>query len=283
MTPDEIARFRDVQQLAYRCTQAVERELRVGMTERVVARLMRRWLADHGVTEYFHVPFCWFGDRTSFTGAWNPLKFAPTARRLEPGMPVILDVAPSLDGYCADIGYGCCLGENAIWAKLQDDLAAHRTLIVDLVRQRRTAREIYLAVDALAARQGYENRHSVYPGRVLAHRVFRLPRTPLRKLVVGGFGAAALHGLGSAAHAARARGQAEKWPLWNDRASSDVPVTAGLWAVEPHLGAGPVGSKWEEILVVTESDAYWLDDELPHVRRWAERGVLHSGQAYGSG
>jgi hypothetical protein len=27
--------------------------------------------------------------------------------------------------------------------------------------------------------------------------------------------------------------------------------------------------KFEEILVVTPSgDAYWLDDDLPHVRRW---------------
>lgn len=29
--------------------------------------------------------------------------------------------------------------------------------------------------------------------------------------------------------------------------------------------------KFEEILVVTEDDAYWLDDDLPHVHRWARR------------
>jgi hypothetical protein len=39
--------------------------------------------------------------------------------------------------------------------------------------------------------------------------------------------------------------------------------------VEPHLGLGDVGAKFEELLVVTEDDAYWLDDDLPHVRRWA--------------
>lgn len=273
-TAEEISRFREVQKLAYRCVTAVESELRAGMTERVVTRLMARWLRDHGVSEYFHTPFAWFGDRTSFSGRWNALQFAPTRRMLEPGMPVILDVAPSVDGYAADVGYGCCLGDNAVWAKLQDDLKPHRDLILNLVKRRKTAREIYLAVDALAARQGYVNRHRVYPGRVLAHRMFRLPKTRLRRVVVGGFGLPALRGLGFDFGAARLGRRAEKWPFWNDARSSDVPVTAGLWAVEPHLGTGPVGSKWEEILVVTRDDAYWLDDDLPHVRRWAARGVV---------
>lgn len=45
----------------------------------------------------------------------------------------------------------------------------------------------------------------------------------------------------------------------------------GLWAVEPHLGFAGVGAKFEELLVITDDDAYWLDDDLPHVRRWACR------------
>ena len=47
----------------------------------------------------------------------------------------------------------------------------------------------------------------------------------------------------------------------------NAPV-AGLWAIEPHLGFRGVGVKFEELLVVIEDDAYWLDDDLPHVRRW---------------
>jgi hypothetical protein len=32
-------------------------------------------------------------------------------------------------------------------------------------------------------------------------------------------------------------------------------------------------------MVVTENDAYWLDDDLPHVRRWAraEKVVARDG------
>ncbi|KAB0635763.1 Xaa-Pro aminopeptidase, partial [Burkholderia territorii] len=27
----------------------------------------------------------------------------------------------------------------------------------------------------------------------------------------------------------------------------------------------------EELLVITDDNAYWLDDDLPHVRRWRRR------------
>lgn len=39
-----------------------------------------------------------------------------------------------------------------------------------------------------------------------------------------------------------------------------------------HISFRGVGVKFEEILVAAEDDMYWLDDDLPHVRRW--KGVL---------
>lgn len=270
---DELARFKEVQKTAYRCVEAIEHELRAGMTEKHVTRMMRNWLSDHGIREYFHVPFAWFGDRTSFTGFRSTFAFYPTNRRLEAGMPVILDVAPARDGYSADIGYSCCLGENAALRKMQDDLQEYRLAIPPLVKERKTGREIYEAIDRIAARQGYENRHQVYPQRVLAHKVFRMPPSRLlQRLELGGFGVRALRGLGSSARRARF-GAREHWPFWNDQPPSEVLTDPGLWAVEPHLGLGPIGAKWEELLVVTETDAYWLDDDLPHVRRWQRKAA----------
>ena len=34
----------------------------------------------------------------------------------------------------------------------------------------------------------------------------------------------------------------------------------------PHIGRDGVGAKWEESLVVTDNDAYWLDDTVSHLR-----------------
>jgi len=57
--------------------------------------------------------------------------------------------------------------------------------------------------------------------------------------------------------------------VWNDGAAADHPAPPGLWAIGPHVANGDVGARWQEILVVTGDDAYWLDDDLPHHRKWA--------------
>jgi Xaa-Pro aminopeptidase len=274
-TTGELSRFRDVQQLAYRCAETVAGELQPGITERETTDRMRSWLIDHGVDDWFHLPFAWFGDRTAFRGFRQPLQFFPTDRELEPDMPFILDCAPVVGGFTADIGYASCLGENAILDRILDDLAVHRALILEQVRQRRTFRDIYEAVDQLALRQGYDNRHQKYPAHVIAHQVWRLSPRPSRQLYFR-FGGRSLRRLARTTLVAARQGWS---PLWNGSRRSDHPPVPGLWAVEPHLAFRDVGAKFEELLVVTEDDAYWLDDDLPHVRRWAARGVTTGAAA----
>jgi Xaa-Pro aminopeptidase len=269
ISDDQLARHRRAQQLAYRCADEVASTLEPGVTEQEAAARMRSWLEAAGVEDWFHVPFAWFGDRTAFRHFRLPLQFFPTKRRLVSGAPFILDVAPVFDGAAADIGYSGVCGRNEVAEQLFDDLAVHRTLILDLVRQRRSLKEIYEAVDVLAAQQGYENRHAEYPFGVIAHEVGGLPRVPVNR-VVAGFGLRSLRSLARSAVVGRRRGWS---PLWGGTHRSDHPPVTGLWAVEPHLGRDGVGAKFEELLVVTDDDAFWLDDDLPHVRRWAERKV----------
>jgi len=270
VSAQELERHRAVQRLAYRCAEEVAAELEPGITEREAARRMRVWLEAKGVDDWLHMPFAWFGDRTAFAGFWQPLQFFPTDRRLEEGMPFILDCAPVVAGAAADIGYASSLGHNPIVEQILLDLAAHRALILELTRARRPLAEIYLEVDKLAARQGLTNRHCAYPFRVLAHRLS--PLSPGR-----GRGTFMRFGLRTIASMGESMASAwrEQWsPMWSDHRRSAHPPVPGLWAVEPHLAFRGVGAKFEELLVVTEDDAYWLDDELPHVRRWAAaRGV----------
>jgi hypothetical protein len=60
-------------------------------------------------------------------------------------------------------------------------------------------------------------------------------------------------------------------------------ATPGLWAVEPHVAIDGVGAKFEELLVVTDSGAHWLDDDVPHVRRWAARAGAAPADVAGEG
>ena len=238
---------------------------------------MRRYLQDHGVRDCFHEPFAWFGDRTAFRGVvgWRPLggfnpAFFPGKRRLQAGMPYILDCAPTLNGYTADIGYSGALGHNPALDQLMDDLIEYRTLILDQVQVRASLASISQAVDALCERHGYDPRHKAYPFQTLAHRVEVLDADGRDLPTVTRFGLRNLANL----LRDRVRGAREGWhPIWNGSTRSDHPPTPGLWAVEPHLGFRGVGAKFEELLVVTEDDAWWLDDEVPHVRRWQARGV----------
>ncbi|GHF27011.1 MULTISPECIES: M24 family metallopeptidase [Streptomyces] len=267
----ELGGFREVQRLAYACAEEVAAQLRPGVTEREAARMQREWLRRRGVRDWFHLPFAWFGDRTAFAGFRVPLQFFPTGRRLEPGMPFILDMAPVHRGFTADIGYSGCLGPNPLHDRLMADLGAHRELILREVRERRTLREIYADVDRLMARQGHANRHRAYPFGVIAHKVDRVRERRWSPHVFG-FGTQSLKGLASDA----LHGHREGWsPLWSPYRFSDHPPQPGLWAVEPHLGFRGTGAKFEELLVVTDSrdpqeSAFWLDDDLPHVRRGQE-------------
>jgi methionine aminopeptidase len=263
--PADLEKFREVQQLAYAAAQSVAQALEPGVTEKQAARRIRRYLLDRGVQDWFHTPFAWFGDRTAFRGFRTPLQFFPTHRRLAEGMAFILDCAPVREGYPADIGYAGCLGTNRIYEQLMDDLCEYRTLIVTRVNDGMPLRQIYRDVDALITRQGYDNRHCVYPGRVIAHQVTRV-RSRLPKIVAAGFGIRSLQTLVGDLIVERMH---HRSPLWADGELSDHPATPGLWAVEPHIAFHDVGVKFEEILVVTTTGAaYWLDDDLPHVRRW---------------
>jgi uncharacterized protein YbaR (Trm112 family) len=254
---EHIEGFRRAQRLAYDSALAVEKQLCEGMTEQTAAYLMQRYLAERGVREYFHTPFAWFGDRTSFANFRSDRDFAPTARRLKAGDPVILDVAPVVDGHAADIGYSCSLGENAL----------HEQMVADLLEFRgRKRSEIYRDCDRLIQLNGYRNRHQRYPDRVLGHRVTWTPEHHRSERTIMGFGLQTF-GTVIAGKLMTRFTKGFQSPLWNDDATSDHPATPGLWAIEPHLGFRGTGAKWEELLVVTENDAYWIDDDVPHMRR----------------
>ncbi|MBT2365516.1 aminopeptidase P family protein [Streptomyces sp. ISL-10] len=263
----DLDRFRALQQLAYGCAQRVGDWLEPGVTERQAAARLRRELVAEGVEDFFHVPFAWFGDRTAFRHFRTPLQFFAGRRRLEEGMPYVLDCAPVVDGYTADIGYAGRIGDNPVWDLMAQDLREYRELILREVRQRKPLAEIYAAVDALIAEHGYDNRHKVYPGRVIGHQVTRMKARGPAGVNVFGFGVRTLQTLGRELISERLHGRS---PLWADGRSSRHAPTPGLWAVEPHIGFRDVGLKFEELLVVTEDDAYWLDDDLPHVRRWQQ-------------
>lgn len=286
-SPDEIEQVRALQKLAYDCAEAVAAGLSPGVTEREAAARLGTLLREHGVEGFFHTPFAWFGDRAGFYGFRAPSwrrpqdnlyfsrQFFPTERRLEDGMVGILDVAPIKGGLCADIGYSFAQGDSLALTRALNDLGVIRDLVLDEVRAERTMKQVYRAVDAAIEEMGYESAHALYPSRVLGHKIGRIPLRGATSRVLAGFDLRTYLYFGK--QILLALPGAGRVPLWNEARASDVRPDPGLWAIEPHVRKHGIGAKWEEILVVTESDAAWLDDDLPHVR--ARRGNSIAGNA----
>lgn len=310
-TETDLANFKECQRIAYDAVVEVAKNLKTGDTERDAAQMIDTELKRHGITRYFHAPFAWFGDRTAFAGIERPFdmrnfplqlapphfgqKFMPTTRQLEDGMCVILDVAPIFNDCSADIGYAYAHGRNDAVEKALDDLAVFRPLILGGVCKEKTMAEIYADVSEALMDMGYENCHAKYPQGVLGHKVGKIPTRYIPRIPVMRFEVSTFLYLAAEEITRLINPWDNHTALWaeNTRVSADP----GLWAVEPHIGlvhngrvdapsgtglgqatdgerpSGDFGVKWEELLHITDNNAYYLDDYLPHVERWEKREV----------
>lgn len=275
----DLDRFRQVQRLAYAIALRVESQLQVGITEIEACTLIAAAQTEYEVIQVFHDPYVLFDGRTALGAgsgshelqratALTPVNdLAPTKQVLRDGAPVIIDVAPVAHGVSSDIAYSCVLGTNRTFKELDAGLARIRSLLRDGIAARASMLVLYHELDELVAARGWECCHHRQADRALGHLVFPLEHETDRPTPLPGWGAVAAEKMLAAGIDALDHGTC--YPLWNDTSFTDYPATPGLWAIEPHIGLDGVGVKFEELLVVTDDDAYWLDDDLPHVKRWA--------------
>lgn len=275
--------LKSVQELALSCAQEVFTKLQAGMTEKEAAKLMDNWLKERGVKKYFHRPFAWFGDRTLFNDfsrplpllqkkTWKDLKlpsfksplphfgmeFLPTKRKLTEGMPVILDVAPVHNEFFADIGYAAFFGTNETHEEMIQFLEGLKNKIPEIVKTHKVISKIYSEVDKHLVAEGYSNCHQLYPLGVLGHKVGLYPNLKgikLPRLNIMGFEPEAFAFL---------LGQNPTAPVKFNQTTPFIAegieekISDGFWAIEPHIGKGEIGVKFEEILVVDGENVEWL-------------------------
>ena len=278
--------FRQVQRLAYDIALRVESQLQVGITEIEACTLVAAAQTEYEVIQVFHDPWVLFDGRTVLgtgvesagmrvsEGAGRPAaavlpasELVPTRQVLREGSPVIIDLAPVARGVSSDVAYSCVLGTNDVFEELDAGLARIRSFLREGIASRTSMLALYHELDELVAARGWESCHHRQADRALGHLVFPLEHETDRPTPLPGWGAIAAEKMLAAGIDALNNGTC--YPLWNDSSFTDYPATPGLWAIEPHIGLEGVGVKFEELLVVTEDDAYWLDDDLPHVTRWA--------------
>ncbi|MGH7287848.1 MAG: M24 family metallopeptidase [Myxococcota bacterium] len=269
-TSEQLERFEVLQRQVYATLQEVADTLEPGVTEQAVAQRIHRDLRKRGARSYFHVPVALFGERSAYPGEFGAFEALPTQRVLHEQDAVILDAAPVFDGFTIDCSYAVPRSgaDGGVFAAADALLSRCRALILERAEQRANMRAVAREVDAMIVAAGFENCHKKHLGNVLAHRITRS--------AAGWLGSRRVWGLSPLpvgyflVNSLRSRRQrAELTPNWNHTRQSDCAMQPGLWAVEPHVARGVTGVKFEEMLVVTHERAYYLDDDLPHHRRWS--------------
>jgi len=252
---EELAGMARSQALAYACAKEVASHIQEGWSEIQAARLLDVCLRDRGVRGHFHKSFAWFGERTRFDGMARWLDFRPSARRLGPGEAIILDTAPVYRGHASDIGRAFSLSPHPDLEKARAFLAELRGILLELFDSSArgsgiTGAQICEAACRHIRRAGYDVVHHRYPGAVLGHRLHAMGEGWRPPLPIP-FSWKAVEKLALRGVAADLLNEEHRGELW------------GAWAIEPHLGGGGFGAKFEEVLVVEEGRARWLAGGIP--------------------
>lgn len=253
----------NAQRVAREAVLCVAEGVRPGDSERMVCGRLEREFAKARVQHWLHTPYAWWGERTRFDwqGTWET-NALPTDRVLAEGEAFVLDAAPIVHGFPADFAYSGCTTGAA------EALATHRTLLERLAELKREisswavndagsaglCRSVAQSIEAT----GSDVIHTRYPAQVLGHTLEGFPnwcsfaprigtgfQLPLLLTYATGL---VLHHLAGA-----------PYPFLNVGAPGKP---SGLYAVEPHLGKGTLGAKFESILLVDASETRWLDPEL---------------------
>lgn len=271
-----LSRFRELQRLSFSILEETAAGLLGGETEKEVAHALVKRYRGAGAGSFFHLPVVLFGERTALPGDWSLGKFFPKSGALEAGDSVILDAAPLFDGYLVDTSYSFCFGDSAEHRTMMQHLAQYRDSVPASINNGATFKRVATEVQDTMTAAGYAPAHTKHPGEVLGHRAVKTPNLPFQ-LRLKGFDAVSLSWFKLKDGLATKR-LGRRSPLWNTHEASDHQAHDGLWLVEPHAGRGVVGAKWEEILVIKDGQASWLEDSPPHVRQWTH---IAAGDDYG--
>jgi hypothetical protein len=253
----------NAQRVARAAVLHVAEGVKPGDSERQVCARLELEFAKARVKHWLHTPYAWWGERTRFDwrGTWES-NALPTDRALAPGEPFVLDAAPIVAGFPADFAYsGCARGEpelaRAHGALLEQLAQLKRDILTWAVSDAGSAglcREVARGIEA----SGSDVIHTRYPAQVLGHTLEGFPNWCSSAPRIGtGFQLPLLltYATGLVMHHL----VGAPYPFLNAGAPGRP---RGLYAVEPHLGQGALGAKFESVLLVDEGETRWLDPDL---------------------
>jgi Xaa-Pro aminopeptidase len=257
-----VAGIAAAQRVARDAVLAVLPSVKPGDTERQVAARLEREFRLAKVAHWLHTPYAWWGERTRFDwhGRWET-NALPTDRVLQEGEAFVLDAAPIVGSFPADFAYSGFAGDAhgaLAHVALLNQLAQLKRELVRWVREAESGGALCVRVAESIQSAGMDVIHTRYPAQVLAHTLEGFPNWCSSAPRVGtGFQLPLLvtYATGLLLHHLAGT----PYPFLNAVAPGRPQ---GLYAVEPHLGKGLLGAKFESILLVDGDETRWLDPDL---------------------
>ena len=251
----------NAQRVAREAVLSVAQSVKPGDSERQVCARLEREFRRARIAHWLHTPYAWWGERTCFDwrGQWEP-NALPSDRVLLEGEAFVLDAAPIVAGFPADFAFSGCAGAapEAEHAALLELLTRVKAQILTWVTGDAGTSGLCARVEGAMRDAGVEVVHTRYPAQVLGHSLEGFPnwcsgaprigtgfQLPLLLTYATGM---VLHHLAGA-----------PYPFLNAGAPGRPQ---GLYAVEPHLGKGALGAKFESVLLVDGDETRWLDPSL---------------------
>ena len=128
-TPTEIRRMSRAGRITVRAFGSVLPSIRLGMTERHVAEMIRRAFFDYGADGLAFESIVVFGSSTRLPHA------VPTGRRLKKGDTIQCDIGAKYAGYCADFSRVLVVGAaSALQKKIHASVVRAHTIAAKMLR-----------------------------------------------------------------------------------------------------------------------------------------------------
>ena len=251
------------QRLVQEAVRGMAPELVAGVTEAELASRLRARLIEAGTEGFFHEPVVWFGERSALRGMKGHADAMPGDTKLCEGDAVLMDVAPFIGGFPIDVSWTGSCGVNSELERGKDVLRELREAIPEWAMDGRSRRELAVSVAELAKERGFVSRQKAYLFGAIAHRLYGPGLMPFARRSTFGLGVGSAVQLFGTALLSRATRGLVEWPFWSDSPRSETPPSGGVWSIEPHIACDGVGVKWEELLVIEEQGARWLDPVSP--------------------
>ena len=156
---EEIEKLRKSSMLADDCYNYIVSVIKVGMTEKEVAKLMDDYMLEHGASAVSFETIVGSGPTSS------QIHSTPTDRVIEFGDVVQLDFGCILDGYCSDCSRVLFMGEvKEEYKKIYDIVYEAQIAGVEQTRAGMTAKQVDDICRDIIKSYGYDFKHAVGHG-----------------------------------------------------------------------------------------------------------------------